>query len=278
MMSDNDGIDDALRNAAQMTAGMLARLGEARSRAGQQRVIDQEHAVAAASAQAEQRTRQAAVQEQAAMARLRLVHDPNWWTAATVRQVGDTWQISDAYRGRPDVDAARAVMAGEIRTRWGINPEADANSATVRQLLEQAGQDRRQQRAELSEAERDRGTAHAVLKAADDQERAQDRSLHTEAVVGVGKAGEIEQARARADSLDRQSGDRYDSAEQRRARAEGYSRSGNQRATEARILADEGNALPPTFATRTRTGRRRRPSRGPHQPRPHYRVLGDRDR
>ena len=70
MMSDNDGIDDALRNAAQMTAGMLARLGEARSRAGQQRVIDQEHAVAAASAQAEQRTRQAAAQEQAAMARL----------------------------------------------------------------------------------------------------------------------------------------------------------------------------------------------------------------
>lgn len=276
MMSDNDGIDDALRNAAQMTAGMLARLGEARSRAGQQRVIDQEHAVAAASAQAEQRTRQAAAQEQAAMARLRLVHDPTWWTAATARQVGDAWQISDAYRGRPDVDAVRAVMAGEIRTRWGINPEVD--SAAVRQLLEQAEQDRGQQRAELSEAERDRGTSDVVLKAADGQERAQDRSLHTEAVVGVGQAGEIEQARARADSLDRQSGDRYDSAEQRRARAEGYSRSGNQRATDARIVADEGNALPPTFATRTRTGRRRRPSRGPHQPRPRYRVLGDRDR
>ena len=58
MMLDNDGIDDALRNAAQLTAGMLARLGEAQSRATQQRAIEQEHAVAAASARIEQRTQQ----------------------------------------------------------------------------------------------------------------------------------------------------------------------------------------------------------------------------
>ena len=52
-MSDNDGIDDALRNAAQLTAGMLARLGEAQSRATQQHAIDQEPAVTAASVQTE---------------------------------------------------------------------------------------------------------------------------------------------------------------------------------------------------------------------------------
>ena len=58
MMSDNDGIDDALRNAAQLTAGMLARLGEAQSRATQQHAIDQEHAVTAAPTRAEQQARQ----------------------------------------------------------------------------------------------------------------------------------------------------------------------------------------------------------------------------
>ena len=62
-MSDNDGIDDALRNAAQLTAGMLARLGEAQSRASQQHAIDQEHAVTAASTRAEQQARKAAARE-----------------------------------------------------------------------------------------------------------------------------------------------------------------------------------------------------------------------
>ena len=133
-MSDNDGIDDALRNAAQLTAGMLARLGEAQSRATQQHAIDQERAVTVASTQAEDRMRQATAQEQAAMARLRLVHDPNWWAAATIPQVGDTWQIADVYRGHADVDAAREVMTRQITTQWGVTPAGDADSAAVGDL------------------------------------------------------------------------------------------------------------------------------------------------
>lgn len=39
---------------------------------------------------------------------------------------------------------------------------------------------------------------------------------------------------------------------------------------------DEGNALPPMYATRTRRSRRRRPFRGPHQPRPYDRFLSAR--
>lgn len=279
-MSDNDGIDDALRNAAQLTGGMLARLGEAQSRASQQHAIDQEHAVTAASARAEHQISQAAAQEQAAMARLRLVHDPNWWAAATVRQVSDTWQIADAYRGRQDADAAREIMTREITTHWGVTPQADADAAVVRRLLEQTEQDRQQERAEDHRAEHDRRRGRAIEDEADDQDRQAQRANSTaeprsETVIGTDGVVEVEQAQAR---VWEESSDGYDSVEQRQERAEGYARSGDQRATQARILADEGNALPPVYATRTRPGRRRRPSRGPHQPRPRYRVVGDRGR
>jgi len=282
MMSDNDGIDDALRNAAQLTAGMLARLGEAQSRATQQHAIDQERAVTAASTQAEDRMRQAAAQEQAAMARLRLVHDPSWWAAATIPQVGDTWKIADAYRGHPDVDAAREVMARGIATGWGVTPEPDLDAAAVRRLLEQAERGWQQERDEVRRAGRDRSRARTVEDKADHEDRhtqgAKDPTPLSETEAGTDQVGEVEQARKRADSLDQEAEDGYDSAEQRQVRAEGYAGSGNQRATEARILADKGNAFPAVYATRARPSRGRRSSRGPHQPHPRYRVVGDRGR
>ncbi|WP_300084115.1 hypothetical protein [Propioniciclava sp.] len=259
---------------------MLARLGEAQSRATQQHAIDQEHAVTAASTRAEQQARQAAVQEEVAMARLRLVHDPNWWASATIGQVGDTWQIADAYRGHHDVDAAREVMTREITTRWGVTPAGDADSAAVRRLLEQAERGRQQERDEVRRARRDHTRAQVVEDEADRDDRQAQQARYatppqSETAAGT---GEVEHARARVDGLSQQSEDRYDSAEQRTARAEGYARSGNQRATEARILADEGNALSAVYATGARPSRRRRPSRGPHQPRSYYRVVADRGR
>ncbi len=280
-MSDNDGIDDALRNAAQLTAGMLARLGEAQSRATQQHAIDQEHAVTAASTRVEQQARQAAAQEEVAMARLRLVHDPKWWASATIGQVGDTWQITDAYRGHPDADSAREVMTREIATHWRVTPEADAVSAAVRRLLEQAEHDRQQERVEELRAGQDRNQGRTVEDEADGEFRHAQQAhnaaeLRSEKADGADEIGEGEQERVRADSFDPQSVNGYDSAEQRQTRAEGYARSGNQRATQARILADEGNALPVVYATRARSSRSRRPSHGPHQPHPRYRVVGDR--
>lgn len=282
-MSDNDGIDDALRNAAQLTAGMLARLGEAQSRATQQAAIDHEQTVTVASTQAEQRMRHAAAQEQAALARLRLVHDSRWWTAADIPQVCDTWQIADAYRGNPEVDAARKVMTREIATGWGVTPEPEMDATAVRQLLEQDEHGWEQKRAEARRAGHDRDRPQIVQDEADHEDRAghqtRDNTLRSpEMTVGADEGAEVEQARVRAGSLDQKGENAWDSVEQRHARAEGYARCGDQHATDARILADEGNALPPTYATRGRPTRRRRPSRGPHQPRPRYRVVGDRAR
>jgi hypothetical protein len=282
-MSDNDGIDDALRNAAQLAAGMLARLGEAQSRATQQHAIDQEHAVTAASTRAEHQISQAAAQEQAAMARLRLVHDPNWWAAATIRQVSDTWQIADAYRDRQDADAAREVMTREITSHWRVTLETDADSAAVRRLLEQAEHDRQQERGEDQRAEHDRERARTIE---DETNREGQHAQHvndaaqppSDMVAGTDEAFAIDQARARADSPDQQIDNQYDSAGQRQARAEGYAKSGDQRATQARLLADKGNALPPVYATRVEPGRRHRPLRGPHQPHSYYRILSDRSR
>lgn len=281
-MSDNDGIDDALRNAAQLTAGMLARLGETQSRAAQQHAVEQERAIRAASTQDEQQIRQAAGQEQAALARLQLVHDPNWWAAATITQVGDTWQIADAYRGHQDADAAREVMTREITNHWGVALEAQADLVRVRRLLEQAEHDRHHVRAESRHADDDRGNARVV---GDERKREDENSqqvngaaeLRSATLTGADEDSEIEQRHVRADGLGRQYQDAHDSAEQRQARVEGYARSGNPRASESRILADEGNALPPTYATRTRSGRRRRPSRGPCQPFPRYRIVSDHD-
>lgn len=236
--------------------------------------------MAATSARAEQQTQRVAAQEQAALARLRVVHDSSWWNAADIRQVGDTWQIVDAYRGRPDAVAVREVMAREVTSRWGVTPGVDADSAAVRRLLEQAEQGWEQERAEVRRAMRDRNITLADEEgAARDDRHAQQandtRPTQPDEAASSDRIG-LEQARVRADTLDRQAADGYDSAEQRRARAEGYAQSGHQHATEARILADESNALPAAYATRSRVGRRRRPSRGPHQPRPGYRVVGDR--
>ncbi|MEA5052414.1 MAG: hypothetical protein VB093_03070, partial [Propionicimonas sp.] len=261
-MSDNDGIDDALRNAAQLTAGMLARLGEAQFRATQQHATDQEHAVTAASTYAEQQISQAAAQEQAAMARLRLVYDPDWWAAATIQQVADTWHIADAYREHPDAGAAREVMTREITTRWGVTPEADTDSAAVLGLLEQTEHDRKQESVEEFRAEQDRSRGQTIEDEAGGEDmpgqQANDAAeLRSETAEHSDEICEGGRARARADSVDRQGADGYDSAEQRQARAEGYARSGDQRATRARILADKGNALPPVYATRARPGRGR---------------------
>lgn len=67
-------------------------------------------------------------------------------------------------------------------------------------------------------------------------------------MTGTDKDGEVEQARARAGRLEQHGADGHESAEQRQTRVQGYARSGEQRATQARILADEGNALPLAYA------------------------------
>lgn len=217
------------------------------------------------------------------MARLWLVHDPNWWAAATIPQIGDTWQVADAYRGRQDADVAREVMTREVSTRWGVTPEANADSAAVRRLLEQVERDRQEGGVEDLHAEQDRNRGRAIEDEAGHQDRHAERAnspaeLRSETVIGTDGVVEVEQAQAREEGLDQHSADGYDSAEQRQTRAEGYSKCGDQHATQARVLADEVNALPPVYATRARPGRRRRPARGPRQPRPYYRAVGDRGR
>jgi hypothetical protein len=97
-----------------------------------------------------------------------------------------------------------------------------------------------------------------------------DRPPQREVVIVTEVANRVEQANAQVDNLDRQREHPYDSAKGRQSRAERYAQSGNHRAAEARILADEANALHPTYATRARLSRRRRISRGPCQPRPRY--------
>lgn len=174
-------------------------------------------------------------------------------------------------------------MTREITTHWRVTPEAHAVSGAVCRLLEQAEHDRQQERVEELRAGQDRNQGRTVEDEADGEFRHAQQANNgaeprSEKADGADEIGEGEQERVRADSFDLQSVNGYDSAEQRQARAECYARSGDQRATQARILADEGNAWSPVYATRSLPSRRRRPSRGPHQPHPRYRIVSDRER
>lgn len=262
-MTDNDGIDDALRSATQVAAGLVARAAELQARERETAARQQEHQFQVATADAARRAVRAGAEQQAALARLALVHDPAWWQSASASDIAHSWTIASSDTPSRDTAAAIGVMRRELAHRYNLAPDTRTTADELQRVVEAVSA--RQQQA-------NREHSHAA------SERTQARNLNGSAGVEQGRAGQAElgrdrrtRTRASADSnvgindsdegrdLAGRADQGYDSAEQRESRARHYEASGNARAAEARRVADTAQGVSAIYATTTSTkGRRRR--------------------
>lgn len=193
--------------------------------------------------------------------------------------MSDSWQIADVFRGHLDADAAREVMARGITTHWRVTQ----GRTPMRPLF-----------VDSSSKLNTIGSTHRAETAGLATIATLPGPLRTKPSVGTGTRnnrvrssceprpglaptktpGSIRRGRRDSTSL-APTGAAWSN---KTGRPPGDTRDPGPNTTQVRILADEGNALPPVYATRVRLGRRRRHFCGPRQPRSYSRILSHRSR
>ena len=148
-MSDTDGIDDALRSATQVTAGIIARAAEIHAREQEAAAKTREHQIDTHTTHLAQHTDRAVAEQQTDLARLAVVHDPRWWQTATPRDIAHSWQL--ATTSNPSRGSDRDVIQQQVAARYGITLTSQP-AAELQQAIEQAA-------AERQTAGRERSTA-----------------------------------------------------------------------------------------------------------------------
>ena len=119
-MSDTDGIDDALRAATQVTAGIIARAAEIHAREQEAAAKTREHQIDTDTTHLAQHTDRAVAEQQTDLARLAVVHDPGWWQTATPRDIAHSWQLATTSNPSRDTSAAIDVIQQQVAARYGI--------------------------------------------------------------------------------------------------------------------------------------------------------------
>ncbi len=282
-MSDNDGIDDALRSATQVAAGLVARAAELQARERETAARHHEHQLRVAGEDAARQMSRAQAEQQAARARLALVHDPAWWQTASASDIAHSWTIASASRPSQDTAAAIEVMRRELAARYSITPGTRTTADELQRAIEAVATYPQQATRERSVPVSERTQARNLDNSADvEHGRAAEASKPSGRAIDRPSAevdaglNESDEAREKAADFDRRAADGYDSAEQREARARHYDTSGNARAAEARRVADTAQGISAIYATtgRTKSRRRRRRTpnlRGPRTPQRHDR-------
>lgn len=253
-MSENDGIDDALRAVSQVAAGIIARAAELQARRGETAARQRGHHVEIANAHTAQHAARVAAERQAAQVRLGLVHDPAWWHTASAGDIAQAWGIALAGDPGRVTGAAVDVITRQLDARYGITPATHATPGDLQRQIEQAAADRRRANREPSNTARQPVAAHAA------------GDLGRNHSLGAGGQDAGDAGPGREPHAVR----RYDSAGQREARARRYEASGNAQAAEARRVADTSQGASAIFATTGGTKSRRRGRRpntlGPRAP------------
>ncbi len=150
-MSDTDGIDDALRAATQVTAGIIARAAEIHAREQEAAARTREHQIDTDTTNLAQHTDRAVAEQQTDLVRLAVVRDPGWWQTATPRDIAHSWQIATTSNPSRDTGAAIDVIQQQVAARYGINP-SNQPPEELHRAIEQAV-------AERQPAARERSTA-----------------------------------------------------------------------------------------------------------------------
>lgn len=284
-MSDNDGVDDALRSAAQVTAGLVARAAEIQARQAEQHQRSRQYLIEQATTQTTETTGRAMAEHQAALARLNLVNQPHWWDTASVDDVAHAWELAHAFQDHPDATTARETISKETATRWNVTINGDVEPAALHTALRRAEAARAQADHEQIRADELDTMGRAKHSESLDQDDLADAAiLQAEDELDTGHAAEADQDEEVADAAQRSSialeldsAHDYDSAEQREVRARQYDQCGDAKAAEARKLSDSAQATPPTHAIRASTKRKTAVHR-PRQPALRQRIKGDRSR
>lgn len=233
-MSETDGVDETFDQTMHLALTAAARAGETMARMREE--SQRRDATRADSERAQLETRLAA-EQQASVARLDVVRDPQWWDKASREDVVATWQLSHTWREDPA--AARAIdrMREEVKTRYGADVSSDSDGRQVDGLLQQASADRYRSNEERNRAQKEQAEARRIVAQADRADQAQEGGTPT----------------SEPERLDAQAEVTYDSAERRQQRADELERAGVDKETAAGVVrADAGQGRPATDAVRTR--------------------------
>ncbi len=283
-MSENDGIDDALRGAvggAMRT--VITAAGHAGQRIAQQIATRAQERARLSEQQAREAQARYDAQRHAARAQVSVVHRDDWWDRATPEGLGKVWQTASAWRGfDADVAAAAEVLERQVHERYGVPAaELEAQRRTAQDATYEAEYQQRndyqtalqwarendkslynthemdmmgsdhytssqRHRAQLVETWRER-TGNGPDKAQADAERAAARVDEATAAAVLAEPGE--QAHASVDVPEQQAEVLYDSAERRQQLAAQLESAGvGEEAKEARLIADAAQAVPPNQA------------------------------
>lgn len=232
-MNETDGVDETFDQTMHLALTAAARAGETVAR-----MREESHRRDAMRADGERAQLEArfAAEQQASVARLDVVRDPQWWDTASREDVVQTWQL--AHTWREDPAAARAIdrMREEVKARYGADVGADSDGRQVDGLLAQASADRYRANEERERGRQEEVEAHRIVAQADRADQAQE---------GAASTVESERLGTVAEST-------YDSAERRQARADQLERSGIDKETAAGVVrADVGQGRPATDAARS---------------------------
>lgn len=231
-MSETDGVDETFDQTMHLALTAAARAGETVARMREE--SHRRDTTRADGERAQLETRFAA-EQQASVARLDVVRDPQWWDKASREDVVATWQLAHTWRENPA--AARAIdrMRQEVKTRYGADVGTDSDGRQVDGLLAQASADRYRSSEERNRAQQEQAEANRIVAQADRADRTQE---------GVTPASEPERVEAQAEAT-------YDSAERRQQRADELERAGVDKETAAGVVrADAGQGRPATGAVR----------------------------
>lgn len=237
-MSESDGVEEALETVMRSAVMAAAQMGERRAR-------EREAAACAAQSRSVDEAREFGRRLEAERATARAVLAPTsseaWWDTATPEQVSGAYERATSWADTdPEVATAKAAMDEQLRRRYGINPNAGANAATLGRAQESARQ--------RGTAAGENAEATALLAVVDRLKAEADRTQRTD----IHRAAEAERGEGEAS---------YDSAERREWFAQSMLDAGvNPDLVDDRIIADVSQGAPATDATGN-VGRRPRERR-----------------
>lgn len=169
----------------------------------------------------------------AAEAHLQQVNDPQWWTTASVEDIGQAYGTAQAWSEQSRLaTTTTTLMEGEVRSRYG---------AEIKDLLDEAAIDHQDADVQRVREQQDRAEAERLA--------AGELTSRGDQVAGDGSDELLADDRSASASR----GDlAYDSAERRAGTAADLEAAGyDKQAVAARMTADVSNAEPAKAAVRT---------------------------
>ena len=271
MVTESDGIEEAIEGQIRVAITAASRVGEMIARAREESA---RRAQAASEREARELASRFEAEKQAARVELSSVYRSEWWDKATVDEIGSVYTTARAWAGE-DTEAMRAEqrIRDEVRTRYGVDAVGADGSIVPAAMREEARAD--QARADAAGERRraavDEAEAVALLQHADAAERdAAERRAEAEHTTDAAEAERLQATAVdgdgRATAGRGEAELRYDSAERRSGTAQELEHRGvSKDAIAAKMRADVSQAKPateavksaPSRATKARPGRAR---------------------